>query len=70
MSMYVHRVRICLVITASLLLAKHANDPHPPQHSSLFPQQLEASCGRENFCFGNEKSSLLHRDYNIYILNY
>lgn len=26
---------ICLVIMASLLLAKHANVPYPTQHSSL-----------------------------------
>ena len=54
MSIYIHGVKICLVIMAFLLLAKHTNVPHPLQHNSLLPQQYQASCGRENFCFGNE----------------
>lgn len=39
---------------ASLLLAKHAKTPHPPQHHFHSPQQFKASCGRENLFFGNE----------------
>lgn len=59
MSNYVHGVKICLVIMASPLLAKHANVPHPPQHHSHLPQQFKTTCSRENFCFGNE-NSIIH----------
>ncbi len=44
---------------ASLLLAKHTDAPHPPQHLSHMPQPFKASCGKENLCFGNENLSIL-----------
>lgn len=51
---------------ASLLLAKHAKVPHPPQHHSHLPLQFKGSCGRENFCFGNENLIIQTIFLNIY----
>lgn len=58
MSINVHWVKMCLLIMASLLLARNANAPHTPQHLSHLPLQFKVSCGRANFCIGNEKLTI------------
>lgn len=44
---------------ASLLLAKHTEVPHPPQHHSHILQPFKASCGKEKFYFGNENLRIM-----------